>query len=165
MGVAAVVAVTTLFFLPTQRVVEYRLRAAEFGFDGFEGGPELQAKVGDTVRIWLTNAGGLPHEFVVVRDRDAAIRTMHDVIDRAQADGLTGSALLEAYERGHDVFLGQLIPFPGTHVNVVVGRADMVEFRVRQQGVFWYICLEGEGTLPDGIHADHQMFGRFVVEP
>jgi FtsP/CotA-like multicopper oxidase with cupredoxin domain len=135
------------------------------GFNGFQGGPQLRVQLGDIVRIRLTNAGGLPHEFVIVLDKDAAIFTMRDVIARLHQEGLEGDAFLAAFDRGHDTFLGRLTPIPGTHIQVGPGQTRVVEFQASQQGTFWYVCLEGAGTLPEQVHAERGMFAQFIVEP
>jgi uncharacterized cupredoxin-like copper-binding protein len=163
-AVVAVVGVRVFFLLPRGPAGrEFNLRAAEFGFDGFQGGPDLRVKVGETVRIRVTNAGGLPHEFMVVTDKDIAVQMMHEAIAELQDQGLTGEALLEAYEGEHEGMMEQLMPIMGARAEMEPGMMQTIEFRAERAGTFWYVCLEGDGTLPLA-HADNGMFGRLIVE-
>lgn len=75
-AVIAVVGVAGAFLnLQGPQAMAPNLEAKEFGFEGLgyrladnqsKGGPTIQAKVGQTIRIVLKNEGSMEHEFMVV---------------------------------------------------------------------------------------------------
>ncbi len=166
-AIAASLGAYLLIFL--QSVKEYKLEAREFGFNGFSGGPTLTVKVGETVRINLVNRGGIKHEFMVVKDKDAFLSEAHKVIGGLMTQGMKDAEEIEESHEYHAVMekwgLKILKVDKEFEEDVEVEPAKTVVFEIKftTPGTYWYLCGALVGTLPQ-THADRGMFGQIVVQ-
>lgn len=136
-GIVVIAAAAAGIYVFTQQpgVKEFRLEAREYGFDSAKGGPTLRVRVGDTVRIILTNGGVIEHELMIVEDVDEGIR------------------MVQAGQHPHLVFAD-------AEGHVEPGETITITFTVDKPGHFFYACFVEE---PEN-HAVLGMFGDFIVE-
>ena len=151
-GAVIVVAVAGAFLsmpqIPRARTIE--LEAKEFAFQGldykeFKGGPNIQVKPGETIRIVLKNSGGAPHEFMVIQK--------------------SGMNMGGEMEMGDEMEMARHEPFfKGAMTDEVKpGQTATITFVADKPGIYAYACLLDVETKPDR-HADRGMFGAFIVQ-
>ncbi len=112
-AVIAVVGAAGAFLnLQSSQAITPNLVAKEFGYEGLEykladnqnkGGPTIQAKVGQTVRIVLKNEGTMEHEFMVVEDLMAEMQhesVFEGAMSEATKPGQTSTITFKAEKPG-----------------------------------------------------------------
>jgi len=141
--VVAVVAASAMFLLaPQSREKSFALEAFDFGFNGHQGGPTLTVKEGDTVKISLTNKGGVGHELMILTK---------DEYDEFLKHWESG----EEHSHPEAAFKGAVIH------DLEPGETKTITFVADKAGEYVYVCLEKE---PD-LHAKLGMVANFIVEP
>lgn len=162
--VVVIIGVVILFFsIPSGPMEkEYTIRMREFAFK-LEGGEfPLRIKSGEPVKIKLINEGAVTHELMIVKDKDAVINMVHEIIEKLQAQGLKGDKLIEAYEDEHEKMHSEMKDMI-ISVDVSPGTEKTVTFTIDEPGTYWAVCLEIEGSAPK-VHADLGMFAQIIVE-
>ena len=124
-----------------------------YGFNDYQGGPTLQVKQGDTVRVTLVNEGFLDHEFMLVSTH-ALEEALEAVEHGAESDG-------DEHERDEaEQHIHPEMAFPGAMLTLSPGEKGTVEFVADKAGTFAIACFVGE---PE-VHAALGMHATLVVE-
>ncbi len=124
-----------------------------YGYTEYQGGPTLQVKEGDTVRVTLVNEGALDHEFMLVSTH--ALEEALEAIEHGAEDHGNDNEPDEAEEHIHPE-----MAFPGAMLTLSPGEKGTVEFVADKAGTFAFACFVGE---PE-VHAALGMHATLIVE-
>jgi plastocyanin len=166
--VVAVAAAAGFFLLAPSGPREVKLRMMEFGFNGPSGGPVIRAKVGETIRFVLMNAGGADHELMIVKDLDGFKEALHKTVNELKAKGLDQEAIEKSEEvemLRHKYAAVELLVDGKREHNVELERGESVTLTVTfdRPGTYYYVCAELALTFPES-HLDRGMYGTIIVE-
>ena len=124
-----------------------------YGYTEYQGGPTLQVKEGDTVRVTLVNEGALDHEFMLVSTHP--LEEALEAIEHGAEDHGNDNEPDEAEEHIHPE-----MAFPGAMLTLSPGEKGTVEFVADKAGTFAFACFVGE---PE-VHAALGMHATLIVE-
>ena len=142
-------------------LIELEMR--EFGYNDSSGGPVLYARVGETLKINLFNAGVIEHEFMVVNNKDMSLKMMKNRINDLQATNLSEEKQIENFHNMHHKMMVDMLSFSGSSIELLPGETRTIEIVVDRPGTFWYVCHQASSTFPE-LHQDKGMFGKIIVE-
>jgi len=123
-----------------------------YGFNDYQGGPTLQVKEGDTVRVTLINEGALNHEFMLVST--IALEEALEALEHGAEDNGNDNEP-DAEEHIHPE-----MAFPGAMLALTPGEKGTVEFVADKAGTFAIACFVGEPQ----VHAALGMHATLIVE-
>ncbi len=142
-----VVAAVVGFFLTLQRPESrtFTVTASDFEFRVNGGEPRIFLRVGEEVIIVFENRGEYDHEFLLVRDRDGALKKVKEELKKGASD-----AELDKLKDG--------FAFQGIRYEAEPGSVSIFRLRINTDGIFYFVCLE---TEPD--KEPHAELGQFGV--
>jgi plastocyanin len=165
--VVVVAAVAGLFLLaPSGR--EIKLEMMEFSFNGTSGGPVIKAKVGETIKIVLTNKGVVVHEFMIVKDLEGFREALRKTVDMLREKGLDEEAITNSNELHlvHHAYIA-VEPMVGwfREHHILLKSGESVTFTVTfdRPGTYYYVCASLSGTFPEP-HINRGMYSTIIVE-
>jgi uncharacterized cupredoxin-like copper-binding protein len=178
--IAAVGIATVFVVLPSmqEEVAEFELVLVDYGYNKAGFGPTLTVKVGQLIRLRLSNEGTQTHEFMLVAEKDMSLMMMKNMVgnilesmnltaEEADLDAPEWQQALMMYNEMHEGMVDQMAvkDASGNPVQFELepDESGIFEFRMDEPGTYWFVCHNAGGTFPE-IHQDRGMFGKLIVE-
>lgn len=162
----ALVAVVVVFAVlpalnPPPEVQSLNINAVDYSFGGVGQQPTFRVQAGKIIYLVLTNDGNVPHEIVLVQDKDMVLNHVHMLITNIQNDAnyTTDEEREEAYEAAHEETAHA---YRDIEAHVGVGETARLAF-ILDAGTYYFVCHEPDGTWPN-VHQDAGMWATLIVE-
>lgn len=172
--IIALIAVYTLTMSPTDESENkssteptqiFTIGMREYSFKITDNIFPLKIKTGELFQIKLTNEGVLPHELMLVKDKDKIFEVVNNILADLTSQGLEGNMneYIDKYVEAHkkmitdnsDIIIGSWILSTGDQNNI--------DLKIYEPGTYWLVCLEMGGTAPK-THLHRNMFAEITVE-
>lgn len=152
------------------KVQEFKIETWDFGYNGPTGGPTLNVKAGQTVRVTLVSKGGVEHEFRLSNNKETFLSDVEKAVATLQSQGMKDQDVIEkadAFKAARRASGMKIVKTEGQldwDTDVGIGETKTVEFTIDTRGTYWYLCGELDATFPQ-THAHRGMAGQIVVTP
>jgi uncharacterized cupredoxin-like copper-binding protein len=163
--VGVVLGASAYFLLGQGEETEYTIIMREFSYLVEGGSLPLRLRAGVTYTLNVVNEGVVEHELMIVRSKDAMIGMVHEILYELGEEGLSGEELIEAFEHEHHE-MEEAMESQGLllfEIELEAGEEGVLTVTFDEPGVYWIVCVELEGSLPD-THADLGMVAQIIVE-
>jgi uncharacterized cupredoxin-like copper-binding protein len=163
-----IAAVAGFFLLSPTGPREVILTMQEFGFNGYQGGPTIKVKVGESLRVILENKGGADHEFMIVKDLQGIREALHRTVQELRDKGMDQEAIekSEELEMLHHKYAAVELIVEGKEehdVEIEPGESKLITLTFHEPGTYYYVCAELAITFPES-HIVKGMYGTIIVE-
>lgn len=176
-AIAVIASAMVFVVLPSLQpsVAKFNLVALDFGYDQTQN-PDLHplhhVKVNQPVWIVFSNDGTNVHEFLLFKDKDAALVAAKADLAIAishhpnyQTNDTEKNATLDEYNTLHDAD-SALVRYNNIDRNVDPGNTTDLLFVIHEAGTYFFACHQVDTTTSTWIiHQEHGMWGTLIVDP